>query len=354
MERGVRLPPEAAHAEEIEALAASLSATGGGRIRLSELLADLNRSASVARVPAPAAHWGFQWDEEDVRSQRWWPQGITTSADHDESEVYDGRRVVMTSWYSKEFHGLHMGTRVTVVDLERLRYRHVLLVEAFTRGDGSVDVRPVEVHAGGIVWHGRHLHVAATARGILTFRVDDLMRVGDLGDQDRLARTTGSFGYSYLLPVRFSYTGLADPGHEPMRYSFLSLARANAQAHLLAGEYGRARRTTRLLDFSIDPATSLLRLSADGAAHPLSVDQGVEGMQGATKVDQRWYLNSSAGRYWRGSVHVGCPGSFRRCARMLPVGVEDIAYWPSQDELWSLSEYPGRRHVFAMKRSSFD
>ena len=33
------------------------------------------------------------------------------------------------------------------------------------------------------------------------------------------------------------------------------------------------------------------------------------------------------------------------------VGPEDIAYWPQRDELWSVSEYPGARYVFAMNRA---
>ena len=41
-------------------------------------------------------------------------------------------------------------------------------------------------------------------------------------------------------------------------------------------------------------------------------------------------------------------GSFPRA---LPVGPEDISYWPSTDLLWSLTEYPGRRFVFAMERA---
>jgi hypothetical protein len=347
----VGLRPGPDRAREIEAVATSLCATGGGRLRLSEVLGDLNRSASVVRVPASAAQWGFRWDDEDSRSQRWWPQGVTTSADHDEGELYDGRRVALTSWYAKELEGLHKGSRITVVDLERLRYRHVLLVEAYTRDDGSVDVRPLRVHAGGIVWHGRYLHVAATARGIRTFALDDLIRVGDLGDQDRLAVTVGSFGYRYLLPAQFGYDACREAGEEPVRYSFLSLGRGRAGAHLVAGEYGRGRATTRLLTFPIDPATSLLQTSADGAVRPLSTARGVEGMQGATVVDERWYVSTSAGRYRRGSLYVGAAGAFRRRARVLPIGVEDLAYWPSRDELWSLSEYPGRRQVFTMDRA---
>jgi hypothetical protein len=102
----------------------------------------------------------------------------------------------------------------------------------------------------------------------------------------------------------------------------------------------------------MDPSTGLLRTSKEGHARPLSLPmQGLEGMQGATVVGDRWYVTTSAGRYLRGSLYVGRPGAFRRRARVLPVGVEDIAYWPSRDELWSLSEYPGRRYVFAMDRA---
>jgi hypothetical protein len=351
---GVHLRRSEERTAEVEAFAAALAGRGGGCVGLDGVLSDLNRSARPARVPAPAASWGFRWDDEDTHSRRWWPQGITTTADHGESEEYDGRRLVLTSWYSKDLAGVHKGSRITVVDLseEQPRYRHVLLVDASTRDDGSVDVRPHKVHAGGIVWHGDHLHVAGTERGISTFHLGDVMRVGALGDRDRLGIGTGSFGYRYLLPVRLTYDAFAEDGHERMRYSFLSLDRTGGESRLLAGEYGRGAATTRLLDFALDPATSLLRLSEEGHAHPLSLPRnGVEGMQGATTVDGRWYVTTSAGPYLRGSLYVGRPGALRRLARVLPVGVEDLAYWPSQDELWTLSEYPGRRFVLAMDRS---
>jgi len=59
------------------------------------------------------------------------------------------------------------------------------------------------VHAGGIVWHGDHVHVAGTARGFCSFRLDDIVRV-PAGDPTRLRvredRVDG-FGFRYLLPV---------------------------------------------------------------------------------------------------------------------------------------------------------
>jgi hypothetical protein len=340
----------------VEAVTAALAAAGGARVGLRGVLDDLNRRATVARVPAPAAAWGFRWDDEDARSGRWWPQGVTTSADHGPSEEFAGRRILLTSWYSKRVHGLHKGSRITVVDLDEPepRYRHVLLVDLVVGAGGAIDVRPLEVHAGGIVWHGDHLHVARTWHGIATFHLDDVLRVGHLGDRDRLGVGVGTFGYRYLLPVRLTYEAGTDEGHERLRYSFLSLDRTAPEPRLVVGEYGRGGATTRLADYAIDPSSALLRLGDEQRARPRSLLPGVEGMQGATVVDGRWYVTTSAGRYRRGSLYVGRPGSFERRAGVLPVGVEDLSYWPSEDRLWSLSEYPGRRFVFAMDRARLD
>ena len=345
--------------EEVEALAARL----GGRVGLRGVLGDLNRTARAVRVPAPAAVHGFRWDDEDMRSLRWWPQGITTSADSvtgdDDTDGVDGRSVLITSAYSQVVHGFSKGARLTVVDLTdpaAIRYRHVLLVEPFLHDDGSVDVRPVSVHAGGIVWHGDYVHVAATARGFSSFRLDDIVRA-PAGDASRLRVRDGrvdGFGYRYLLPVRFTYDAHADGGLERMRYSFASIDRSTTPYELVAGEYGRRAMTTRLVRYAIDPATSLLSTDGDGRSLPLALDDGgVPGMQGATVVDGTWFVNTSRGRYRLGSVWVGRPGELVEHRWQLPVGPEDITYWPSRDELWSLSEYPGARYVFAMPRARF-
>ena len=54
-------------------------------------------------------------------------QGITTSADADDSERFEGRAVVVVAWYFQDAHGNNQGSRITLVDLATLRYRHVLL-----------------------------------------------------------------------------------------------------------------------------------------------------------------------------------------------------------------------------------
>jgi hypothetical protein len=330
----------------------------GRRVGLRGVLDDLDRRARAVTVPAPAAGWGFRWDREDMRSARWWPQGITTSADG----RFEDRSVVVTSAYAQRVDDVVMGARLSVVDISDpsdIRYRHVLLVEPFRRPDGSLDVRPVLVHAGGIVWHGGHLHVAGTTRGFSSFRLDDIVRV-PAGDATRLGIRSGSgssvdsFGHRYVLPVRFTYDAHADRGTSRMRYSFASLDHSSRPQRLVAGEYGRSSMSSRLVRYDIDPETSLLSADEHGASRPVELqDGGVPGMQGAAVVDDTWFVTTSRGRYRLGSVWVGRPGELVEHRWRLPVGPEDVTYWPERDELWSLSEYPGARYVYAMPRGQF-
>ncbi|MET0999719.1 MAG: hypothetical protein ABWX73_13460, partial [Marmoricola sp.] len=81
----------------------------GRRVSIAGVLAHLNRQAVRTPVPGQAVEWGFRWNESDVTTQRWWPQGITTSADASDTEDIDGRRLLMTSWYSKAVGGQNRG-----------------------------------------------------------------------------------------------------------------------------------------------------------------------------------------------------------------------------------------------------
>ena len=318
----------------------------GRRVGIAGALAHLNRKAEKARVPGTAVDHGFRWNAGDEATERWWPQGITTSADASDTEDIDGRRLLMTSWYSKTVNGENRGSRVSVVDIDTLEYRHVLLVVPERSRDGALELKPLLVHAGGLVWCGPYLHVAGTRRGLFSCLVDDLIRVDS---------TEHTFGYRFVLPVRFAYDAAASEGVEAMRYSFLSLDRGAHPPQLVAGEYGRAEMTKRLVRYPLDPRSSHLAAHEDGTSRPVRLDErGLGHMQGAAVVGDTYYVTSSRGRYRLGHLHVGEPGSFRTFPRALPVGPEDISYWPSTDLLWSLSEYPGRRYVFALRRSQFD
>ena len=328
--------------EEIEAAASRL----GERVGLEGLLPHLDRQAVLAPVPGRAVEWGFTWEPGDARNRRWWPQGITTSADAADPGVVHDRRLVVVSWYAHEVDGQNHGSRVTVIDLDTLRYRHVLLVEPVVDRKEHARFRPVKVHAGGLVWWGPYLHVAGTRRGLLSCRLDDLVRVDDLDT---------ALGYRYVLPVRFAYRAEHDEDTEEMRYSFCSLDRGADPPELLAGEYATGAATRRIAHFPLDPETHLLSTSEQGRCTALRLhDAGLGHMQGAALVGETYYVTSSRGRFRHGTLYAGRPGAFRGFPGALPIGPEDIAYWPELDLLWSVTEHPGRRFVYAMRRGTVD
>ena len=264
-------------------------------------------------------HRALKWDAEDRRDRRWWPQGISTSADASDTEDVEGRRMLVVSWYAKDLPGepgSRQGSRLTFLDLATRRYRHVLLVNPVVR-DGVLALEPLQVHAGGVVWCGPYLHVAATARGVITCRLDDLLRVPDaaarrrgrLGlEDDRVS----SYGYRYVLPVRFAYRAMTDDGLERLRYSFLSLDRSGTPPELVVGEYGNSAQTRRLARFPLDPETLFLAEGEDGVSRPLVVDDGgVVRTQGAAIAHGRWYLTAL-------DRPVGPRLGVRRPARLVP------------------------------------
>jgi hypothetical protein len=318
----------------------------GRRVGIAGVLAHLNRQAERTRVPGLAVEWGLRWNDSDANTSRWWPQGITTSADANDAEDIDGRRLLMTSWYSRNRGGENRGSRITVLDVDTLEYRHVLLMVPERTGDGRIELRPLLVHAGGLVWCGPYVYVAGTRRGLFGCLVDDIIRVRSTED---------TFGYPYVLPVRFVYDAVSSDGVEQMRYSFMSLDRSSDPPQLVAGEYGVAGMTRRLVRFPLDPETYHLATHEDGTSRPVWLDErGLGHMQGVAIVRGTHYVTASRGRHRLGMMYVGVPGSFRKFPLTLPVGPEDISYWPSRDRLWSLTEYPGRRFVFAMRRDQFD
>lgn len=317
------------------------------RVGLAGALGDTNRVSSPADVPGEAAAEGMAWQRSDQRTRRWYPQGITTSADafgtgHDEGD-FEGRPVVLTSWYAHGLLGyLLLGSRISVIDLSDTAappYRHVLLV-APKRRLGFHRLRPVRVHAGGIVWYGQYLYVAGGSRGIRVFRLDDIVRV-----RNRL-RTKA---YRYVLPQFTSYEARHDDGLGAMTYSFMSLDRAGEEDHLVAGEYGRKGGSHRLMRYALDRETQLLHRDDHGHAVPEKLyDQQIERMQGATLAQGTWAITSSMGEGVPGDLWVGQPGDYKRHRGVLPTGPEDIAYWPQRRQLWSLTEWPGRRWVYAI------
>jgi hypothetical protein len=348
----------------------ALVAHGAERVGLGGVLGHLNRRGEPAtdrlRGIAHVAE-AFTWQADDRASHRWWPQGITTSADAVPDLDADGSTedppVLITSAYAKPVRDVDKGCRLSVVDLsdpQRPRYRHVLLVDVRRDEAGELTLQPVRAHAGGIVWHGPWLHVAATAAGFWTCRLDDLLRVDPSPDDDAIGLLPGggvaSFGYPYVLPVRFGHASRTADGGEPLRFSFLSRSHGapdeRGRTELLAGEYGHGPMTTRIWHYSVDPQTHLLAADGDGVSRPrASSVAGVPRMQGAVVARGRMYVTTSRGRLRRGSVWVERDGVLEEREYATPPGPEDVTYWPARDQLWSLSEHPHSRYVFALDRA---
>ena len=334
----VSTPSHGVHLRRTDENAAAIDAfvrQHGERVGVDRVVETADRSAVRTPVPGLCVDWGFRWDDQDVATTRWWPQGITNSAHVPGVE----RRLLVTSWYARDARG----SRITVVDLDTLRYRHVLLVVPTPAGDPA-GYRPLGVHAGGLVWGGPYLHVAGTRRGLFSCRMDDITEVEP---------GPASLGRRFVLPVRFAYD--AGDDRDEMRYSFLSLDRSSDIPHLVAGEYARGDMTRRLVRYPLDPDTYYLAAEHDGVSRPVSFDErGVGHMQGVAIVHDRFYVTTSRGRWRLGAVKVGRPGAFRTHAQATPVGPEDLCYWEDAgDRLWSQTEYPTRRFVFCMKRSVF-
>jgi hypothetical protein len=287
----VHLTPTAELTAEIDALATR----HGGRVGLEVVLADLDRRLRRTWAPCRTPHRAWTWEREDRRDERWWPQGISPAP---------GGRYVATTWYAKGG-----GVRVSFLDTRRRRYRHVELVSPTAEGHG-----PLRAHAGGLVWLGTRLYVAATGKGLWVCDTDDVVRGPD----------------GYVLPVRHRLVP-----SEPFRFSFVSLAGDN----LVVGEYDGAGG----------------RLGHGPVDQPLTVHAaGVPRAQGAVHVEDRWYVTASHGPWAPGSLWSGPEGALEEHRYAVPMGPEDLAHDPGADRLWTLTEHPHRRWVVSVLRSRFD
>ncbi|KAK4154425.1 hypothetical protein C8A00DRAFT_32774 [Chaetomidium leptoderma] len=92
--------------------------------------------------------WEKKADFNDLGTEKWVPQGISSTADALDGGTYEGKDGWMVSWHRKD----NKGVRVTFVDKFNNKYRHVLLVYPSLQGRRLHS--EVAIHAGGIMWYG--------------------------------------------------------------------------------------------------------------------------------------------------------------------------------------------------------
>lgn len=239
---------------------------------------------------------GFRWDDEDCRSEEWFPQGI------------DGRGdVLLVSWYSK----LHGAARLSVLDTAAGRYGHVALVGA----DGA----PVKTHAGGIAWREDLLYVADTTRGL---RVFDLTR---------------------LAGGKLPQAGWYRPVAKGLRFSYASVDEGSGS--LLVGEYTDKVPGARLVRWPFAPGGLLAQEPASDAwvtAH--------SNIQGAVVLGDRLLLAASNGKIRPGTL-TATPFAENAAQRRWGVGCEDLA--SVGGAVVSVTEHPDMSWPLARRRAVF-
>ena len=265
------------------------------RVGLDSVWGDLDRRLRRTFAPGRAVRRAWTWQGADRSDPQWWPQGIC---------VVPGGRRLAVSWYAKTG-----GSRVSFLDLDARRYRHVSLVVPTAGG-----LAPLKVHAGGIALHGRLLYVAATKAGLWVCDTDDVVR--------------GPEGY--VLPVNHRLAA-----SEPFRFSFVGLSGDD----LVVGEYDNAQGTKRLAHVGLD-----------GGPREV-IEAGIARAQGAVRVGECWYVTASQGARKLGSIWSGPAGALREHRYAVPMGPEDLAHDPATDRLWTVTEHPRRRWVIALDRA---
>jgi hypothetical protein len=329
------------------------------RVGLEGVLGDLDQAAEPCQVPGRAAGDGFTWSRPDREDPSWWPQGVAS---------IDSGDVLLVSWYARRDRLLRTpGARISVIDRgrpDRPRYRHVLLVSP-RRLLGVLTMGTVPVHAGGIAVWGDLLYVADTLFGVRLFRLGDAMRVpreqsGPDGDGPG---TTGRFrrvlpgrfrtrGHDYVLPQLTALRAPLRAGLRRLRWSFLSIGLVDGRPNLVVGEYRRKGGSPRLARYALDPGTGLPVADGHGRMAPLEVHDGQpDRMQGTAVHGSTWFVTASAGEGVAGDLYVGAPGAWVRHRRVLPPGPEDLVWGRAGEELWCVSEWPGRRWVFPISTS---
>lgn len=309
---------------------------------LDAVLADLDRTARPCAVPGEAAGKGFTWEPGDADDAGWFPQGIA---------CLRGGSVLLVSWYAKRRRLRRERARISVVDRSdpaAPRYRHVELVVP-RRRFGVLTLGAVPVHAGGIAVSGDLLLVADTLSGVRVFRLADLARApapGRWGVLDRL-RGLAPRDADHVLPQLVACRMPLHARRRRLRWSFLSVTAAEGGPQLVVGEYRRRGSSPRLARYPLDRSTGLPAVDGRGRCAPLEVhdDQPVR-MQGVAVHGGTWFASASTGEGNAGDLHVGAPGAWRRHRGVLPTGPEDLDWSRPGEELWCVSEWPGRRWVF--------
>ncbi|MFE7508967.1 hypothetical protein [Promicromonospora sp. NPDC057488] len=342
-------------------------------VSMSTVADDGNRTPSCPSAPSVTHRTAYYcWNEGDRDTSAWYPQGITTSSDAFAAGTYEGKRINLVSWYDHADDNIDKGVRISVSNLSASAsappYRHLLLVEPSGTA-AAPSFKPIDIHAGGIMWYGNLLYVADTGGGFRVFDLDHLWQVST-GSASKIGRQSDgsyhAFDYKYVLPQTAKFTDSTAGGYAQLQHSSVSLDRSSSPDSVVVSEYrskdeladGAQVRTIRV---PIDYTNRYLKPASDGVIKATEAYRtDLESVQGSTAINGEFFFSQSDGDDFSnptsdGDLHtfVAPSGSIVRHGDALTVGAEDLSYDPTRDYLWSLGEYPGHRWVYAADASSF-
>lgn len=355
------------------------------KVDAAAVLADTNRSATrltgaPGTVEAFAA--GFTWESGDQTVDYWIPQGVTTSADAYGNGLYPSggsKKAVLVSWYFEtdpdgdgvDEYPINKGVRLSFVDLTNASaptYRHVLLVEPVKTASGQYSFNPIRRHAGGIMWYGDLLYMVDTYKGLRVFDLNTVFQVATAEKDVCGLHTDGQYygySYQYVLPQSHAY----DNAGKYLRYSTIGLDRASAPDSLVVSEYsvsgsvdytdgtfsgtGAPTTTPKVVRWNLDYTDR--QISSLTASEAVTVAQ--QKIQGVVSQNSKHYLATSNGSS-AGALRTFTSGaSTASVVCDLAVGCEDLSFhssgasgWAySESVIWNLSEYAGKRYVYAVR-----
>lgn len=337
----------------VDQLAAVMEPVG-----VRDVLANLNRAGdriTPAQLPGdvPGVTSAFAWQPGDEAVPYWIPQGITGSGDGAGGPI-DGRRVLLASWYYNRDEDpgspAEKGVRIALVDAtspDNIQYRFLLLVEPTMDGDRPT-FGPITIHAGGLAWVGDTLYVVDTSRGLRAFDLSRILPVATGVDVIGYHADTDAYyahNYAYAVPQIGTYQQTSECSP---RYSFVSVDHSTDPRSLITGEYDADSVYGRLYRWPLETSG---RLREVGDANRVIPDaawfSSHTHIQGALAHAGTFWLSSSKPTGARGILYRTAEGSASAELGWSDTP-EDLAYDPSDGQLWSLSEGLDARYVFSL------
>ncbi|WNG57678.1 hypothetical protein F0U59_25130 [Archangium gephyra] len=211
----------------------------GPALGLPAILGDLNRPGPVLtstnRPAAVGYKGGFRWNDGDMSTTDWVPQGLTAG-------VSGSTNVAIVAWHYT-LTGPDKGVRISVADisdmsLSAVNYRHLLLVRPTSAGNFTT----IPEHGGGLAWYGNYLYMADTSDGVRVFDLTQIRQVSTSTACETAIGKVGTewcaYGYKYVLPQVSAYvvpSTIVSPCRP--KFSFLGKDSRGATDVLLSGEY---------------------------------------------------------------------------------------------------------------------